>query len=569
MKSRLLILKIFFTFLFVIFVLTSCAPNKEVKKQEKNSSFEYLNVFGGVLFDALGRVFSLKDGTFYVIAETYSPASAGDIPKSCNFKIHNLPNISNLEMEDCGDIWIFQIDPRKEDGKQIIYSRCFGGTKGEGVMSVAITEDEQIVVFAVSNSDDGDLANEQIKGNKRWIFRVDPKRTWKEQITYSNSFNFSDFNVVNDIKFASKDIAYLYSNRKYQDGFMYNLKVIDLSKDRENSQIFNRDIFFTDIQLVRDAPILTKNKMVIGDNGILTITISAVKDHLFMPNDIKKALNVNRTTSYKENKSKDDKKIKKRGIEADILVLSLNPKLSESDWILFSRFIGGNNNDFMPSILKAKNEKYWISFFSTSCDGELKGIKSTDKDKKYSNMVLLKLNPNNSFDKQIEYLRYFSLPKDEALGGLYSFAKDENDNIAFIANNLKRIKTKDDDNGNIVLENKDYDREKNVVFPYVEDERFHKSYKLFYIDTKKDEVFYKDLYVLIDTCYALDFYDNSSLVFAMSTNSKPNVGDMPNYKISVLENWINKKSSLDENFYSNILIGILPIKNMKKLEKEK
>ena len=53
----------------------------------------------------------------------------------------------------------------------------------------------------------------------------------------------------------------------------------------------------------------------------------------------------------------------------------------------------------------------------------------------------------------------------------------------------------------------------------------------------------------------------------MSTNSKPNVGDMPNYKISVLENWINEKSSLDENFYSNILVGILPIKNMKKLEK--
>ena len=559
--------RIFVIFLCMILILTSCTNSREVKKQEKNPSFEYLQVFGGVLFDMVGRVFPLKDGTFYIIAETYSPASAGDIPKSCNFKIHNLINISNLEMEDCGDIWIFQVDPRKEDGKQIIYSRCFGGTKGEGIQSVTITEDEQIVVCATSNSNDGDLSNDPIKGEKKWIFRVDPKRKWKEQITYSNSFNKLEYNIVNDIKFASKDIAYIYSRRNFNDGHFYdgnfyNLRALDFSKDRDNSQIFNRDIFFSDIKLIRDAPIYTKNKMVVGDNGILTIVVSADKDHLFMPNDINKALNINKTISYKDNKSKDDKKIKNSDRVADILVLSLDPKLSDSDWIVFSRFIGGNKCESMPSILKAKEGKYWISFMSNSHDGELKGVPF----KNYSKVVLLKLNPNLAFDKQIEYLKYFSATKDEHLG-LYCFAKDENDNLAFLSHRIKRTNPKDDNNENVILDNETYDKEKNVVFLPLKKKTYKNSYEIFYLDTKNDEVFYKDLYIFVGDSYCLDFYDTSSLVFAMSANNKPNLGDMPNYKMSALENWVNKKYSLDENLYSNILVGTLPIKNMKKLEK--
>lgn len=560
---------IFIILLFIILVLTSCSSNKEIKNEEKKSSCKYLNVFGGVLFDVVGNVFPLKDGTFYIVVETYSPASDGDIPKSCHFKIQNLINLSDLRMEDCGDIWIFQVDPRKKEGKQIIYSRCFGGTKGEGIQSVTVTEDEQIVVFAVSNSDDGDLSNDPIHGDKRWMFRVDPKRPWNEQITYSNSFKISDINLVNDIKFVSKDVAYIYSNRNFNnghfyDGYFYNLRALDLSKDRANSQIFNRDIFFSDIKLIRDAPMFTKNKMIVDENGILTIVVSAVKDHLFMPQDINKALDINKNISYKNNKSKDDKKIQNSDIVADILVLSLNPKLSESDWIIFSRFIGGNNCESMPSILRAKDGNFWISFMSNSHDGELKGVPF----KNYSKIVLLKLNPNLAFDKQIEYLKYFSATKDEHLG-LYCFAKDENDNLAFLSHRVKRTKIKDDNNEYIVLDNENYDKEKNIIFPPLEDKtcNYNKSYEIFYIDTKKDEVFYKDLFIIASDFYSFSFYDSSSLVFAMSTDNKPNVGDMPKYKMSVLENLVNRESSSDENVYSNILVGILPVKNMKKLEK--
>ena len=573
-NNRLLIPKIFVIFLFIILVLTSCVNNKEVKKQEKNPSFEYLNAFGGALFDIFGRAFPLKDGTFYIVVETHSPASTGDIPKSCHFKIHDLPNISDsFDLEDCGDIWIFQIDPRKEEGKQIVYSRCFGGTKGERIQSVIMTEDEQIVVCGIADSDDGDLSNEPVKGSKRWIFRVDPKKKWNEQITYSNIFSPSDIDEVDDIKFVSKDIAYIYSHRKSNSGYFYNLKAIDFSKDRDNSQIFNRDIFFSDIKLIRDSSIYTKNKMVVGDNGILTIVVSADKDHLFMPKDKNKALNINKTISYKDNKSEDDKKIKNSENLSDILVLSLDPKLSESDWIVFSRFIGGNNIESTPSILKAKDGKYWISFRSNSHDGELKGVPF----KNYSNLVLLKLNPNLAFDKQIEYLKYFStINKDEHLG-LYYFAKDENDNLAFLSprvNNLtflfqKVNRTNAKDDKNAILDNETYDKEKNVVFPPLKKKTDQNIFEIFYLDTKKDEVFYKDLYIFGSDC-CLDFCDTSSLVFAISANNKPNVGDMPNYKMSILENlgdWVNKNSSSDATVYSNILVGILSIKDMKKLEK--
>ena len=74
----------------------------------------------------------------------------------------------------------------------------------------------------------------------------------------------------------------------------------------------------------------------------------------------------------------------------------------------------------------------------------------------------------------------------------------------------------------------------------------------------------------------------------MSNYNKPNVGDMPNYKMSALEDLVNREFYLDnetlyslmlrsitspdidyseKNFNWNILFGTLPIKNMKKLEK--
>ena len=580
LKKIRLMNRIFVIFLFMILILTSCTNDKNVKEQEKNSSFEYLNVFGGMLFDIAWGVFPLKDGTFYIVAETHSPASIGDIPKSCHFKFNNLLKLSDIRMQldYVGDIWIFQIDPGKEKGKQIVYSRCFGGSQAESIKSVIITEDEQIFIVALSFSDDGDLSNEPIKGDKRWMFRVDPKKKWNEQITYSNSFDPSDIDEVNDIKFVSKDIAYIYSCRKSSNGNFYNLKAIDLSKDAYNSQIFNRDIFFTDIYFIGDFTLFTKNKMVIGENGTVNIVIAVNKDHLFMPKDRNKALNINRAVSYKDNKSKDD----------DVLFLSLDPKLSESDWIVFSRIIGGNTRDFIPSILQAKDGKYWISFLSSSYDGELKGVKfKGKKENNYYNLVLLKLNPNLVFDKQIEYLKYFStINKDEKLEA-YCFTKDENDNIAFLVNRSKLIDINGDDNENAVLDNETYDKEKNVQFPPLKGKtyNFNKSYEIFYIDTKKDEVFYKDLYILSDAYNCLGFYDSSSLYFAMSTYSKPNVGDMPNYKMSTIEDLVSREFYLDEtfcslimrcvfsakrsdeNYYWNILVGTLPIKNMKKIEK--
>ena len=585
--------RIFVIFLCMILILTSCTTNKEVKKQGKNPSFEYLNVFGGALFDILKGVFPLKDGTFYIVAETHSPASIGDIPKSCHFKLNDLRKMSDIRMQlECvGDIWIFQIDPRKEEGKQIVYSRCFGGTGLESVKSVFLTEDEQIVVVAFSFSNDGDLSNEPVKGDKRWIFRVDPKKKWNEQITYSNSFDSSIVDEVHDIKFVSKDIAYIYSSRKSNTGNFYNLQAIDFSKDGYNSQIFNRDIFFTDFNVIKDLPWFAKNKMVIGDNGIIHVVISVDKDHLFMPKDKNKPLNINRTISYKENKVKDEKE-RRIGAYSDILFLSLDPKLSESDWIVFSRFIGGNNCESIPSILQAKDGKYWISFVSSSCDGELKGVKFKCKDENdnYCNLVLLKLNPNLAFDKQIEYLKYFStVNKDEHLR-FYCFAKDENDNIAFLADRREVRYIDGDNNETAVLDNKTFDKEKNVQLPSLKDKtyNFNKNFEIFYLDTKKDEVFYKDLYIISDAFYCLGFLDTSSLYFAMSNYNKPNVGDMPNYKMSALEDLVNRESYLEneslnsliirsvtspdidyseKNYNWNILVGILPIKNMKKLEK--
>ena len=46
--------------------------------------------------------------------------------------------------------------------------------------------------------------------------------------------------------------------------------------------------------------------------------------------------------------------------------------------------------------------------------------------------------------------------------------------------------------------------------------------------------------ILSDGFYALWLYDSSSLYFAMSNYNKPNVGDMPNYKMSALDDLVNR-----------------------------
>ena len=76
-----------------------------------------------------------------------------------------------------------------------------------------------------------------------WIFRVDIKKPYNEQITYSQTFPQSYMWIPLDIKPIGKDNYYLLYNADKNGGKVYSLMKLDFSKDVKQNPVFDREIF--------------------------------------------------------------------------------------------------------------------------------------------------------------------------------------------------------------------------------------------------------------------------------------------------------------------------------------
>ena len=553
-------------FLFVLFLsfafsLFSCS---NIQETTYKPPFDYLRVFGGILGEESSRIFPLKDGTFYVVATTYSPSLSGDIPKSMN-KTNKLEDM----LDNGANIWLFQIDPNKPYDEQIIYSRCFGRIGTEELWAACLDENENIIIGAKSTSKEG-----ADNVSTCWIFKVDTKKPYNEQITYSQTFPQSRMWIPLDLKSIDKDTCYLLYNIDKNDGRLNSLMKFDFSKSVEQNPVFDKKIFFSNSGFEMKAW-LTFPHISISDNGNINMAWTIEKDKLFSPFDINKPLNINGDVNYDYDYEEANSENVASLHKFDVLVLSLNPNLPEKDWIVYSRIIGGSKSETFPRILKAENESFWINFFTTSDDGDMSCniMNTVNKIDGLSQkaLAIMKINPTLPKDKQIEYSKFLHVEKSIIRFAPFNVYGDK---VGFVLD----VVTNDDlQERKVDLTEKQ--KKKNITLPYLDvDEYFarHGILKLLVLDTKNDKYYVHDLKAtrgggLLNPDVVLS---ETSMFFSIDSCCPPKVGDMPNYKTSIIEEalnnlgslrhlFTNEKREIMSTFTTDILVGKIDIKNMK------
>jgi len=170
----------------------SCEPfnnNSEavVIKLDSIGNIEWQNCYGGSGSDGFSAILETKNG--YILSG-YGGSSDGDL------------NGSGWHGE--GDVWVIKID---FFGK-IIWQKCFGGSMNETPTSVFQTSDDCIVIFAPTQSQNGDITNNHSISeydNDIWFFKIDSvgeiitqkcfggvgnEFLWSSSITKNNDSNY-------------------------------------------------------------------------------------------------------------------------------------------------------------------------------------------------------------------------------------------------------------------------------------------------------------------------------------------------------------------------------------------
>lgn len=140
-------------------------------KMNANGEVEWNRCYGGNKNDSFSNVIELPDG--YLLGGI-SSSSDGDLQGAGYHPGHWY---GQPHMPLTSDIWLLRTDL---DGN-VLWSKCYGGTKDEQIVKVFLNEDGGFTVFGTTMSLDGDSQSaNNLKpawnleiGNKLWVFRTD------------------------------------------------------------------------------------------------------------------------------------------------------------------------------------------------------------------------------------------------------------------------------------------------------------------------------------------------------------------------------------------------------------
>ena len=140
-------------------------------KMNTNGEVEWNRCYGGNKNDSFSNVIELPDGYLF---GGHSSSSDGDLQGAGYHPGHWY---GQPHMPLTSDIWLLRTDL---DGN-VLWSKCYGGTKDEQIVKVFLTEDGGFTVFGTTMSLDGDSQSaNNLKpawnleiGNKLWVFRTD------------------------------------------------------------------------------------------------------------------------------------------------------------------------------------------------------------------------------------------------------------------------------------------------------------------------------------------------------------------------------------------------------------
>lgn len=140
-------------------------------KMNANGEVEWNRCYGGNKNDSFSNVIELPDGYLF---GGHSSSLDGDLQGAGYHPGHWY---GQPHMPLTSDIWLLRTDL---DGN-VLWSKCYGGTKDEQIVKVFLTEDGGFTVFGTTMSLDGDSQSaNNLKpawnleiGNKLWVFRTD------------------------------------------------------------------------------------------------------------------------------------------------------------------------------------------------------------------------------------------------------------------------------------------------------------------------------------------------------------------------------------------------------------
>ena len=155
--------------------IENCTPNGYADgifvKMNANGEVEWNRCNGGNKKDSFSNVIELPDGYLF---GGISASSDGDLQGAGYHPGHWY---GQSWMPLTSDIWLLRTDL---DGN-VLWSKCYGGTKDEQIVKVFLNEDGGFTVFGTTMSLDGDSQSaNNLKpawnleiGNKLWVFRTD------------------------------------------------------------------------------------------------------------------------------------------------------------------------------------------------------------------------------------------------------------------------------------------------------------------------------------------------------------------------------------------------------------
>lgn len=140
-----------------------------VCKISSQGMIEWQHCYGG----------SQKDLLFSIV-----PAADGYVVAGLTFSYDgDLEDAGNHGSSDWADCWVFKIDLVGN----IIWSKCYGGSEGEGAFSIKQAPDGNFLVFCESTSKDGDVIGNNTYNQYEtsiWIFKITPsgQMLWQQSI---------------------------------------------------------------------------------------------------------------------------------------------------------------------------------------------------------------------------------------------------------------------------------------------------------------------------------------------------------------------------------------------------
>jgi len=138
-------------------------------KLDSNRNIEWQQCYGGSGDEGITGLREIEQGYIFV---AYTESNDGDVSG-----FHGLP------YEGMVDIWVVKVDQVGD----IIWQKCLGGSRSEFVSEIIITEDENIIILGITQSNDGDvLGNHTLSEHDFdiWIAKINEEGTllWQQCI---------------------------------------------------------------------------------------------------------------------------------------------------------------------------------------------------------------------------------------------------------------------------------------------------------------------------------------------------------------------------------------------------